>query len=70
MVSRGGKTRLFGLVCIVLVLSAVLYVFHETQVQLDTARHTHSSCKHQLESISSQLQGTLSKCYRHFIDSI
>jgi len=56
MVSRGSKTRFFGFVCMVLVLSAVLYVFHETQVELDGVRDTASSCTHQLESISSQLQ--------------
>ncbi|XP_027845134.1 Golgi integral membrane protein 4-like isoform X2 [Aphis gossypii] len=56
MVARGGKTRFIGFICMVLVLSAVLYVFHETQVELDGARHSSSSCTHQLESISSQLQ--------------
>uniref|UniRef100_A0A2S2R4H3 Golgi integral membrane protein 4 n=1 Tax=Sipha flava TaxID=143950 RepID=A0A2S2R4H3_9HEMI len=56
MVSRGGKTRFFGFVCMVLVFSAILYVFHETQVELDNVRHSSSSCSHQLESISSQLQ--------------
>ncbi|KAF0754830.1 Uncharacterized protein FWK35_00020964, partial [Aphis craccivora] len=56
MVARGGKTRFIGFICMVLVLSAVLYVFHETQVELDGARHSSSSCSHQLESISSQLQ--------------
>lgn len=44
----------------VLVFSAVLYVFHETQVELDGVRHSASSCTHQLESISSQLQGIIS----------
>lgn len=56
MVARGGKTRFIGFICVVLVLSAVLYVFHETQVELDGVRHSASSCTHQLESISSQLQ--------------
>ncbi|XP_015366722.1 PREDICTED: Golgi integral membrane protein 4-like [Diuraphis noxia] len=56
MVARGGKTRLIGFVCMVLVFSAVLYVFHETQVELDGVRNSASSCTHQLESISSQLQ--------------
>ncbi|XP_060833697.1 Golgi integral membrane protein 4-like isoform X2 [Rhopalosiphum padi] len=56
MVARGGKTRLIGFICMVLVFSAVLYVFHETQVELDGVRHSASSCTHQLESISSQLQ--------------
>ncbi|XP_026804798.1 Golgi integral membrane protein 4-like isoform X2 [Rhopalosiphum maidis] len=56
MVARGGKTRFIGFICMVLVFSAVLYVFHETQVELDGVRHTASSCTHQLESISSQLQ--------------
>ncbi|XP_022178376.1 Golgi integral membrane protein 4-like isoform X2 [Myzus persicae] len=56
MVARGGKTRLIGFICMVLVFSAVLYVFHETQVELDGVRNSASSCTHQLESISSQLQ--------------
>lgn len=56
MVSRGGKTRLLGFVCMVLVLSAVLYVFHGTQVELDNVRHSAYSCSHLLESLSSQLQ--------------
>jgi len=60
MVARGGKTRLIGFICMVLVFSAVLYVFHETQVELDGVRNSASSCTHQLESISSQLQGTVS----------
>ncbi|XP_025193929.1 Golgi integral membrane protein 4-like isoform X2 [Melanaphis sacchari] len=56
MVARGGKTRFIGFICMVLVLSAVLYIFHETQVELIDVRHSASSCTHQLESISSQLQ--------------
>lgn len=60
MVARGGKTRLIGFICMVLVFSAVLYVFHETQVELDGVHNTASSCTHQLESLSSQLQGTVS----------
>lgn len=59
MVSRGGKTRFYGFLCMVLVFLAVLYVFHETQEELDSARDSASSCSHQLESISSQLQGIL-----------
>lgn len=57
MVSRGGKTRLFGFVCMVLVLSAVLYVFHETQVELANVRDSSSFCSHHLESVASKLQG-------------
>lgn len=56
MVSRGGKTRFYGFLCMVLVFLAVLYVFRETQVELDSVRDSASSCSHQLESISSQLQ--------------
>ncbi|XP_060878650.1 Golgi integral membrane protein 4-like isoform X3 [Metopolophium dirhodum] len=56
MVARGGKTRLIGFICMVFVFSAVLYVFHETQVELDGVRNSASSCTHQLESLSSQLQ--------------
>lgn len=56
MVSRGGKTRFYGFLCMVLVFLVVLYVFRETQVELDSARESASSCSHQLESISSQLQ--------------
>lgn len=59
MVSRGGKTRFFGFFCLLLVLSSVLYVFHENQVELDGVRHSASSCTHQLESLSSQLQGMI-----------
>lgn len=59
MVARGGKTRLIGFICMVFVFSAVLYVFHETQVELDDVRNSASSCTHQLESLSSQLQGTV-----------
>lgn len=61
MVSRGGKTRFIGFVCMILVLSAVLYVFHETQAELDGVRHSASSCGRQLESVSSQLQGTINR---------
>ncbi|KAL4096996.1 hypothetical protein QTP88_021847 [Uroleucon formosanum] len=56
MVARGGKTRLIGFICMVFVFSSVLYVFHETQVELDGVRNSASSCTHQLESLSSQLQ--------------
>ncbi|XP_050531769.1 uncharacterized protein LOC126900240 isoform X2 [Daktulosphaira vitifoliae] len=56
MVARGGKTRLFGFFCVILVLSAVLYVFHGTQLELDDVRQSVSSCTQQLGSLSSQLQ--------------
>lgn len=59
MVVRGGKTRLIGFICMVFVFSSVLYVFHETQVELDGVRNSASSCTHQLDSLSSQLQGTV-----------
>lgn len=57
MVSRGGKTRIFAFVCMLMVFSAVLYIFHGTQVELDDVRNSATSCSHQLESVSSQLQG-------------
>jgi hypothetical protein len=56
MVARGGKSRLIGFICMVLVFSSLLYMFHETQVELSSVRNSASSCTHQLESLSSQLQ--------------
>jgi len=56
MVARGGRTRFYVVLCIVLLFFAVLYVVRETQVELDSVRNSASSCSHQLESISSQLQ--------------
>ncbi|VVC41626.1 Hypothetical protein CINCED_3A007100 [Cinara cedri] len=56
MVSRGSKTRFIGFICMVLVFSAILYIFHETHSELEDYRQSASSCTHHLESISSQLQ--------------
>lgn len=44
-----------------------MYVIHETQVELDGVRHSSTSCSRQLESISSQLQGTINTATGVFI---
>lgn len=55
-VSRASKARFFAYLCFVLVLFAVVYVFHGTQTQLQEAIRESDYCSQKAESISAKLQ--------------